>query len=104
MSAPGFWNEQQAAQSVVQQGKAVKVWIEPFDAISARVQSAIELEEMLSLEPDEELSSEVERETKALAGEIEAFRLRSLLSGPDDFRDAQLEISAGAGGTEAQDW
>jgi len=32
------------------------------------------------------------------------LRLRSLLSGPDDFRDAQLEISAGAGGTEAQDW
>src|SRR5947208_7345587 len=30
--------------------------------------------------------------------------MRSLLSGPDDFRDAQLEISAGAGGTEAQDW
>jgi len=30
--------------------------------------------------------------------------LRSLLSGQDDFRDAQVEISAGAGGTEAQDW
>jgi peptide chain release factor 2 len=39
-----------------------------------------------------------------LGEQIEAFRLRSLLSGPDDFRDAQLEISAGAGGTEAQDW
>jgi peptide chain release factor 2 len=36
--------------------------------------------------------------------ELEEFRLRSLLSHPDDFRDAQLEISAGAGGTEAQDW
>jgi peptide chain release factor 2 len=35
---------------------------------------------------------------------LEEFRLRSLLSHPDDFRDAQLEISAGAGGTEAQDW
>ena len=59
---------------------------------------------MLAVEPDADLSAEVDREAAALGGEIEAFRLRSLLSGPDDFRDAQLEISAGAGGTEAQDW
>jgi peptide chain release factor 2 len=35
---------------------------------------------------------------------MDAYELRSLLRGPDDFRDAQVEISAGAGGTEAQDW
>ena len=104
MSAPGFWSDQQTAQAVVQQVKAVKGWIEPYDAISGRVESARELEEMLSVEPDDELSGDVEREANALEREIEAFRLRSLLSGPDDFRDAQLEISAGAGGTEAQDW
>jgi peptide chain release factor 2 len=104
MSAPGFWTDQQNAQSVVQQIKAVKGWVEPFDTISGRVQTAVELEEMLALEPDAELTAEVEREAASLGDEIEAFRLRSLLSGPDDFRDAQLEISAGAGGTEAQDW
>ena len=104
MSAPGFWNDQQGAQTVVQQVKAVKGWVESFDSIGARVQSVSELEEMLAAEPDDEVSAEVEREAAALAQEIEAFRLRSLLSGPDDYRDAQLEISAGAGGTEAQDW
>jgi peptide chain release factor 2 len=104
MSAPGFWGDQQTAQSVVQQVKGLKNWLEPFDAIEGRVTSASELEEMLAVEPDDELSSDLERESRALGGEIEAFRLRSLLSGPDDFRDAQLEISAGAGGTEAQDW
>jgi peptide chain release factor 2 len=104
MSAPGFWNDQQGAQAVVQQVKGLKGWVEPFDSISGRVQSAIELEEMLVLEPDADVSAELDREATVLAGEIEAFRLRSLLSGPDDFRDAQLEISAGAGGTEAQDW
>ena len=40
MSAPGFWDNQEKAQVVVQQVKAVKGWIEPFDAMSARVQSA----------------------------------------------------------------
>ena len=104
MSAPGFWNDQQGAQSVVQQVKALKGWVDSFDSISGRVRSTSELEEMLALEPDAEVSAEVERETAALGGEIEGFRLRSLLSGPDDYRDAQLEISAGAGGTEAQDW
>ena len=104
MAAPGFWNDQQTAQSAVQQIKAVKGWVEPFDAIGARVDSARELEEMLQAEPDAEMASELDHETAALGPEIEAFRLRSLLAGPDDFRDAQLEISAGAGGTEAQDW
>ena len=104
MAEPGFWSDQSAAQSVVQQVKSAKNWVDPFDAISGRVESARELEEMLTLEPDEELSAEVDREAKELGEAIEQFRLRSLLSGPDDFRDAQLEISAGAGGTEAQDW
>jgi peptide chain release factor 2 len=104
MSAPGFWDNQQNAQAIVQQVKAVKGWVEPFENVSGRVQSAQELEEMLALEPDEELAGDVEREVVALGEEIESLRLRSLLSGPDDFRDAQLEISAGAGGTEAQDW
>jgi peptide chain release factor 2 len=104
MSAPGFWNDQQGAQAVVQQVKALKGWIEPFDSIIGRVRTARELEDMLAIEPDADLSGEVDREAGVLSGEIEAFRLRSLLSGPDDYRDAQLEISAGAGGTEAQDW
>ena len=104
MSAAGFWANQQTAQSVVQEVKAVKGWVEPFDAITARVDSALELEAMLASEPDEELAAELGREVEAVGREIESYRLRSLLSGPDDFRDAQLEISAGAGGTEAQDW
>jgi peptide chain release factor 2 len=48
--------------------------------------------------------AEVARETSALSEETDAFKLKSLLQGPDDWRDAQVEISAGAGGTEAQDW
>ncbi len=104
MSAAGFWTDQARAQPVVQEVRGLKVWIDPFDAMVGRVQSASELEEMLAQDPDEELAAELDRETASLGEELEAFRLRSLLSGPDDFRDAQLEISAGAGGTEAQDW
>ena len=60
---------------------------------------------MLEAEPDAEMDRRGGAgHRSALRDELEAFRLRSLLSGPDDFRDAQVEISAGAGGTEAQDW
>ena len=104
MSAPDFWSHQERAQSVVQQVKSLKALVEPFEALEARVRSAAELESMLELEPDEELAGEVEREVDALAAELESYRLKALLSAPDDFRDAQLEVSAGAGGTEAQDW
>src|SRR3982751_7085489 len=104
MGSPDFWNNQESAQQVVQQVKALKNWVDPFEGISARIQSARELSEMLDAEPDAEMEAEVSREVAKIGEELEEFRLRSLLSHPDDFRDAQLEISAGAGGTEAQDW
>jgi len=50
------------------------------------------------------MDAEVGREAEQIGDELEAYELRSLLRGADDFRDAQVEISAGAGGTEAQDW
>jgi len=104
MSEPGFWNDQQTAQSVVQQIKALKGWIDPFEKIEGRLTSAQELESMLETDPDDDLAGELDAEVSAVSTELETLRTRSLLSGPDDFRDAQLEISAGAGGTEAQDW
>jgi peptide chain release factor 2 len=104
MAEPGFWSDQQSAQAVVQQVKSLKSWIDPFERIEGRLSSAQDLETMLATDPDDELSRELDSEVASVAEELEALRLRSLLSGPDDFRDAQLEISAGAGGTEAQDW
>ena len=104
MAEPGFWNDQQSAQAVVQQVKSLKSWIDPFERIEGRLSSAQDLETMLATDPDDDMSRELDSEVASIAEELEALRLRSLLSGPDDFRDAQLEISAGAGGTEAQDW
>ena len=104
MSEAGFWSDQNKAQDVVQQVKGLKSWVEPYDALSSRVDGALDLEEMLASDPDEAMESELATEVDAIDAKLEEFRLRSLLSGPDDFRDAQVEIAAGAGGTEAQDW
>jgi peptide chain release factor 2 len=104
MAGTTFWNDQESARVGVQQVKELKGWIEPYDKLVARVTGAVELDELLAGEPDQSMSADVDEELDALETEIDAYELRSLLRGPDDFRDAQVEISAGAGGTEAQDW
>jgi len=104
MAAAGFWSDQENARTSVQQVKALKGWIEPFDRLVGRIEAAIELDELLTAEPDAAMSADVDREVAAVESDLAAFELRSMLRGPDDFRDAQVEISAGAGGTEAQDW
>jgi peptide chain release factor 2 len=104
MSDGGFWNDQERARDVVQQVKSLKGWVEPFERLEARVTSALELEELLAADPDPALAAELDTEVESLGADLQAFELRSLLRGPDDHRDAQVEISAGAGGTEAQDW
>jgi peptide chain release factor 2 len=104
MSDGAFWNNQERAREVVGQVKALRVWLDPFDKLWNRVQGAIEMDALLEADPDPEMIAEVDRESVAIRDEADAFKLKSLLQGADDFRDAQVEISAGAGGTEAQDW
>ena len=104
MAAPGFWNDQEAARSGVQSVKELKGWIEPRDRIAGRITAALELDELLASEPDDSMSAEIDRELATIERDLDVLEMRSMLRGPDDFRDAQLEISAGAGGTEAQDW
>jgi peptide chain release factor 2 len=104
MADSAFWNHQERARDVVQQTKGLRVWIDPFDKLWARAQGALEMDALLEDDPDPEMIAEVTRETGAIHDETDAFKLRSLLQGADDWRDAQVEISAGAGGTEAQDW
>jgi peptide chain release factor 2 len=104
MAQAGFWDDQDRAREVIAEVKALKGWIEPYDALSSRVRDAAELNEILALEPDESMERELDQELSRLTNDVQQYELRSLLRGSDDYRDAQLEISAGAGGTEAQDW
>jgi peptide chain release factor 2 len=104
MAEPGFWDDQTRTRQVIQQIKALKDLIEPFDRLASRVADALELEQMLALDPDASMSADLDREVTQLETELQGVELRSLLRGEDDHRGALLEISAGAGGTEAQDW
>jgi peptide chain release factor 2 len=104
MAGGAFWNNQERAREVVQRTKGLRVWIEPFDKLWNRVQGALAMDALLEADPDPGMIAEVATETTTIREETDAFKLKSLMQGPDDYRDAQVEISAGAGGTEAQDW
>ena len=104
MADPSFWNSQEKAQATLQEAKSLRNWLEPFDELQGRAVGALELDELLAEGSEPDMERELEAEADRLKDDLDSFEVRSLLRGPDDFRDAQLEISAGAGGTEAQDW
>jgi len=78
--------------------------IDGWQALSDRVEDAIELYEMMAQEDDEASLAELDKEARELQEEIDRRELLLALSGEFDDRDAVLSIHAGEGGTEAQDW
>jgi peptide chain release factor 2 len=104
MADPGFWNDQEKAHSTLQEVKTLRSWLDPYEKLNGRVTSAVELDELIQEGSEPEMERELDKEVVDLRDDLASFEVKSLLRGEDDFRDAQLEISAGAGGTEAQDW
>ena len=104
MAGDGFWSNQEQAQAVVQEAKELRGWVDPFDKLRGRITGAIELDALLESDADPAMNAELDRDVESLATEVDGFEIKSLMRGKDDHRDAQVEISAGAGGTEAQDW
>ena len=68
------------------------------------LQENLELAELAELENDEEILNEVEARLTELREQTRRGELEALLSGEVDANDAFLEVHAGSGGTEAQDW
>jgi peptide chain release factor 2 len=78
--------------------------IKSVDGIQRELNDAVELIEMGEAEGDDSIVAESEASLKNLAGRAERARVQALLSGEADANDCYVEIHAGAGGTEAQDW
>jgi len=95
MADPGFWNNQEKAQAILQEVKTLRGWIDPHDKLNDRIVSALELDELLQDTPEPEMERELDAESAQLREDLDSFEVKSLLRGPDDYRDAQLEISAG---------
>jgi peptide chain release factor 2 len=104
MAAAGFWDDPSAAREVIAQANELKIWVEPWQELSRKVQELEELGELIAEDADEGMEGEWLGEIARLAEEVEKLELRAMLRGADDARDALLTIHPGAGGTESQDW
>jgi peptide chain release factor 2 len=93
-----------AAQSVMRERNKLASQIEAVRSLERDLADTIELAEMAEAEGDEGLLDEATAALKAAQTKAGRAELEALLSGDADANDAYLEINAGAGGTEAQDW
>jgi peptide chain release factor 2 len=99
---PDFWNSNQTAQGVLKEISLHKKWIESHGKLTRELNDLIELSEIMSEEGED--SKELEKSLVNLEEELRKMEFATLLSGPDDHRNAILSIHPGAGGTESQDW
>lgn len=104
MLEPGFWDDQQGAQVIINEGNGLKAIVNEYKDLVETHENLDMTLELLREEPDEELQEELGKELAEFQQKMADFELQLLLSGPYDQNNAILELHPGAGGTESQDW
>lgn len=101
---PTLWNDADEAGRVMRERGRLADQIEGVARLQQDVRDALDLIELAEAEDDAATADAAVADLKALAAEAKRREIESLLSGEADANDAFLEVNAGAGGTEAQDW
>ena len=101
---PDLWNDPKEAQAITQEQKRLETAIKTVREIEREMSDAIEFIEMGEDEGDDEIANEGITSLERLADRADSDKVQALLSGEADGNDTYLEIHAGAGGTESQDW
>lgn len=104
MAAPGFWDDPDKAQKVAQEANNLKSEVDTFTSLETKVDDLDTLWEMAMEEKDDTLVSEMESELEGAKHTLSELELGMLLSDEYDASNAIMNLHAGAGGTEAQDW
>ena len=101
---PKLWNDPKQAEAVMKERRRLEASIGAVNEISAEMADAIEFIELGEAEGDDETVQEGLASLAALARRADADKVQALLAGEADGNDTFIEIHAGAGGTESQDW
>ncbi|WP_431283081.1 peptide chain release factor 2 [Humitalea sp. 24SJ18S-53] len=101
---PTLWDKPDLAQTLMRERTKLADQIEGVARLEQAVSDALELVEMAEAEGDAATADAAVADLQTLAAEAKRREIESLLSGEADGNDAWLEVNAGAGGTEAQDW
>ena len=101
---PGFWDDAENSQKILQKTGALKNKVEAYDNLVSAYDDTLALIELANEEEDISLLEEAQSEFDKVKNDLDAQRLQTLLTGEYDSKNAILTFHAGAGGTEAQDW
>ncbi|MBL9098953.1 MAG: peptide chain release factor 2 [Alphaproteobacteria bacterium] len=101
---PKFWNDPVAAQKLMRERNKLETSLLAFKKLDGDFNDSVDMIELASAEGDAAMVKEAEESLRATAARAGDLEMQSLLSGEADGNDCYLEIHAGAGGTESQDW
>jgi peptide chain release factor 2 len=104
MQEPNFWDDNSAAQKVIEKCNGLKVWTVPYHELKQRFNNVVELLPEVDESNDSEFFFQLVSELNAVDKELSELEVRRMLSGELDNKNCFLSINAGAGGTEACDW
>jgi peptide chain release factor 2 len=99
-----LWNDPKAAQEVMRERRRLEEAIGATRAIQQELDDTVELLEMAEAEGDEAMEADAVASLAELAERAERDKVAALLAGEADSNDTYIEVNAGAGGTESQDW
>jgi peptide chain release factor 2 len=99
-----LWNHPKAAQDVMRERRRLEEAVNATRAIETELRDTVELMEMAEAESDQGLVEDAIRSLADLADRAEKDKVAALLAGEADANNSYIEVNAGAGGTESQDW
>ncbi|MBB6307726.1 peptide chain release factor 2 [Xanthobacter tagetidis] len=101
---PKLWDDPERAQKLMQERTTLEDGLGAIDRVLRDLDDNIELIELGEAEGDEGVITEAAASLDGLKAELARRELEALLSGEADSNDSYLEVHAGAGGTDSQDW
>jgi peptide chain release factor 2 len=104
LAEPSVWDDPGRAQDLGRERASLEAIVTTIEELGAGARDAAELLEMAAEEDDTDTLTEIEREISQLQQRLEQLEFRRMFSGEMDANNAFLDIQAGSGGTEAQDW
>ncbi len=101
---PTVWENPEEAQALGKERAQLESIVDVIANVSKRIEDADELIMMLQSDPDEAMFEELKQDVSDIEAALEKLEFRRMFSGEMDANNAYVEIQAGSGGTEAQDW
>ena len=101
---PKLWDNPKDAEAVMRERRRLEAAVGTVKQIGQEMTDAVEFVELGEAEGDDDIVAEGLASLAALAKRADADKVQALLAGEADGNDAYLEVHAGAGGTESQDW